>query len=197
MKKRVFIIHGWEGYPKEGWLLWLSKELKKKGFNIIAPQMPNTDEPKIKEWVSFLAKLVGKPDENTYFVGHSIGCQTIMRYLETLKNKKIGGLVFVSGWFKLTNFSFTEFPEYEKSSRKIARPWEKNKINFKKIKNTTKNIIAIFSNDDPYVSLDNKKIFAKKLNARIIVEHNKKHFREADNITKLPIVLEKILEMSK
>jgi hypothetical protein len=27
--KRVFIIHGWEGYPEEGWFPWLKKELEK------------------------------------------------------------------------------------------------------------------------------------------------------------------------
>lgn len=164
---------------------------------MIAPQMPNTDEPKIKEWIPYLAKMVGKPDKDTYFVGHSIGCQAIMRYLEKLDNIKVGGVVFVSGWFNLKDFSFTEFPEYEESSRKIAEPWEKKPIDFKKIKDTTDNIVAIFSDNDPYVSLDNKEIFAKELGAKIVIEHNKKHFREADNITELPIVLEKILETSK
>ena len=33
-------------------------------------------------------------DENTYFVGHSIGCQAIMRYLESVDVKKIGGVLF-------------------------------------------------------------------------------------------------------
>ena len=26
--RRVFIIHGWGGYPEEGWFPWLKKELK-------------------------------------------------------------------------------------------------------------------------------------------------------------------------
>ncbi len=49
------------------------------------PAMPNTAEPKIETWVPFLEKLVGKPDKDTYLVGHSIGCQTILRYLDGLK----------------------------------------------------------------------------------------------------------------
>ncbi|MFA4890393.1 MAG: alpha/beta fold hydrolase [Candidatus Paceibacterota bacterium] len=190
MKKRVFIIHGWGGTPKEGWLLWLNKELKKKGFNVVAPKMPNADEPKIKEWVSFLAKLVGKPDKNTYFVGHSIGCQAIMRYLETLKNKKIGGLVFVSGWFKLMNLESEEEEE-------IAKSWIETPINLKKVKNNSKKIVAIFSDNDPVVPLSDNEIFKKELSAEIIIEHNKSHFNASDGITELSIVLEKILEMSK
>ena len=29
--KKVFIIHGWEGYPEEGWFPWLKKELESRG----------------------------------------------------------------------------------------------------------------------------------------------------------------------
>lgn len=197
MKKRVFIIHGWEGYPEEGWFPWLKKELEQKGFEVFVPTMPNTEEPKIEEWVPFLSNLVGEPNEDTYFVGHSIGCQAVMRYLETLGNKKIGGAIFVSGWFNLTEFTYLEFPEYEQESRKIARPWIEIKIDFGKIKKTTENFVAIFSDNDPYVDLNNKKVFEKELGAEIIIENNKKHFRETDGITELPIVLESILKISK
>ncbi len=199
MKKRVFIIHGWEGYPEEGWFPWLKKELEQKGFEVFVPAMPNTDEPKIEEWVPFLVDLVGVPDKNTYFVGGSIGCQAIMRYMETLPdNAKIGGVVFVSGWFDLKEFTYKEEPEYEEEARDIVRPWIETPINFKKIKKITNNFVAIFSDDDPYVEINNKDIFKKELGAEIIIEHNKGHFRgNEDGVFKLPIVLEKILEMSK
>jgi predicted alpha/beta hydrolase family esterase len=199
MKKRVFIIHGWEGYPEEGWFPWLKKEPEKRGFEVFVPAMPNTDEPKIEEWVPFLVNLVGEPDENTYFVGGSIGCQAIMRYMETLPdNEKIGGVVFVSGWFDLKEFVYKEEPEYEEEARDIARPWIETPINFKKIKKITNNFVAIFSDDDPYVEINNKDIFKKELGAEIIIEHNKGHFRgNEDGVFELPIVLGKILEISK
>ena len=31
--KRAFIIHGWDGYPAEGWFPWLKRELEKKISN--------------------------------------------------------------------------------------------------------------------------------------------------------------------
>ncbi|KKQ37224.1 MAG: hypothetical protein US53_C0024G0012, partial [Candidatus Woesebacteria bacterium GW2011_GWA1_37_7] len=50
--------------------------------------------PKIKEWVPFLQENMSNPDEETHFVGHSIGCQTILRYLETLSEKTKVGMEF-------------------------------------------------------------------------------------------------------
>lgn len=185
MKKRIFIIHGWEGYPEEGWFPWLKKELEKRDFEVFVPVMPNTGEPKIEEWVPFLSKLVGKPDENTYFVGHSIGCQAIMRYLKKLDNIKIGGVVFVAGWFNLVNLE-------TKEEEKIAKPWLETSINLEKVKNNSKKIIAIFSDNDQFVPLSDSDIFKKELGAEIIIEHNKGHFSKSDGITELPIVLEKI-----
>ena len=94
MKKRAFIIHGWGCYPEEGWFPWLKKELEARDFEVQIPAMPDSDTPKIKPWVSHLNELVGVCDEQTYLIGHSIGCQTILRYIETLPHPtKVGGAV--------------------------------------------------------------------------------------------------------
>ncbi len=79
---KVILVHRWEGTPRSDWYPWLKKELEKKGFTVIIPNMPNTSKPKINAWVSYLKKIVGTLDEETYFIGHSIGCQAIMRLLE-------------------------------------------------------------------------------------------------------------------
>ncbi len=184
--KRVFIIHRWEGYPEEGWYPWLKKELEKNGFEVFVPAMPNTNEPKIEEWVNFLTNLVGEPDKNTYFIGHSIGCQTILRYLEKLNGKKVGGVIFVAGWFILSNLETEE-------EKIIAKPWLETSINFEKIKKTTNNFIAIFSDNDPYVPIEDKDIFKEKLGAEIIIENNKGHFSGEDGVTELPAALNSIL----
>ena len=195
MKKRVFIIHSWGGNPNEGWFPRLKRELEKKSFKVFVPEMPNTDEPKIEEWVSFLANLVGEPDEKTYFVGHSIGCQTIMRYLETLENKNIGGAVFAAGWFGLMEYAYTEEPQYEEESRKIAEPWVNTPIDLERVRKTADNFTAIFSDNDPYVDLSNADIFREKLGAEIIIEKGKGHLRGEDGVTELDSVLRSILSM--
>ena len=102
-QKRVFIIHGWDGYPEEGIFPWLKKELQNRGFSVFNPSMPELLRPKIKVWVEFLKEQVGALDENTFLFGHSIAAQIILRYLESLpEDTKIGGAVFLAGWIHLT-----------------------------------------------------------------------------------------------
>jgi hypothetical protein len=190
MTKRVFIIHGWGGYPQEGWFPWLKSELEKKGFVITVPVMPDTDTPVIEKWVGHLAQEVGTPDAETYFVGHSIGCQAILRYLETV-DTVIGGAVFVAGFFDLMGMETDD-------ERAIAQPWLQTPIHFERIRQVCPHITAIFSDNDPFVSLENSsEAFKEKLAAKIVVEHDKEHFSGSEGIAELPSALQAVLDMSK
>ncbi len=192
--KRVFILHGWRGNPHEPWFVWIKKELEKRKFKVIIPKMPHPATPTIHDWVPFLKNKVGKVNKNTYFIGHSVGCQTVLRYLKTLKNnEKIGGCVFVAPWMHLDEKTIEEEGE---ESVKIARPWTKSSINFNKVKRHANKFIAIFSDNDPFVPLDNINIFKNKLKAKIIVEHNKGHFDPSSNVTKVESALKSILQIS-
>ena len=184
MEKRAFLIHGWEGYPEEGWRPWLKGELEKKGFKVIVPAMPDTNHPKMDAWLNHLIEAVGKPDENCYFVGHSLGCITILRYIETLKNQKIGGAVLVAG--------FTSNLGYEELDSFFRKPleWEKIKANCKKF-------VAVHSDNDKYVSLHYGIMFKEKLGAELVVDHAKGHFSGDDGIDVLPVALDAVLKISK
>lgn len=189
--KRVFIIHGWDGYPEEAWFLWLKGELEKLGVQAFVPQMPEASAPAIEKWVPYLAELVGTPDAETFLVGHSIGVQTILRYLERI-DAPIGGAVGVAGWFNLIPGSIGG-PEEEA----IAKPWLETSIDTEKIKTICPKFTAIFSDNDPYVPVSDAKIFRERLNAKIIVEQGRGHMGGSDNLKEFPLVLEEVLEMIK
>lgn len=193
MDKRVFIVHGWDGTPQANWFPWLKKELEATGFKVYVPQLPDPGNPRIYNWVPKLIKTVGKADGQTYFVGHSMGCKTIALYLESLlKNTKIGGAVFVAGFFKrLTGL------EDEPGIPETIKHWLDAPIDFKKAKSHLTKSIAIFSDNDPYVPLDNQDDFRNKLGSKIIIEYQKGHFNEAAGITKLPIALKSLLKLSR
>lgn len=191
--KRVFIVHGWDGTPQEGWFPWLKRELEKKGFEVCVPQLPDTESPRIFKWVPALAAAVGTPDSKTYFVGHSMGCQAIARYLETMpEDQKVGGAVFVAGFFKhLAGL------EDDPGVHETATHWLETPIDLNKVKTRLPKSIAIFSDDDPWVPLDNQDDFKTKLDSEIVIEHAKGHFNDEGLPTKeLPVVLDSILKFS-
>lgn len=190
--KRVAIVHGWDGTPEEGWFPWLKKELEARGFKVIVPQLPDAGSPRIQTWVPALAAAVGIPDEETYFVGHSMGCQTIARYLESLpESAVVGGVVYVAGFFKrLTNL---EGPNEEA----ITVPWLQTPLDLTKVKTRAPRSIAIFSDDDPFVPLDNQNDFRDRLHSEIIVEHGKNHFNESSGFLELPVALESLLKLAR
>lgn len=181
--KRLFIIHGWEGNPQEGWYPWLKQKLEKINFEVCIPQMPNPNNPKLSRWLKKINKIIVNPDKQTFFVGHSLGCITILNYLENLPSKtKVGGAIFVAG-----------FPEpigYGELNSFFIKP-----LNYKKIKTRTKNFIAINSNNDPYVNLRNGKILRDELGAKLIIAKKMKHFSGSEGTIKLPVVLDNLLEI--
>jgi len=190
MQKRVFIIHGWDGSPQNCWFPWLKQELEKRGFSVTVPAMPNPAEPKIETWIPFLAQLVGQADENTYLVGHSIGCQTIIRYLQTLPGKtKIGGAVFVAGWYNVRNLETEE-------EEMIIEPWVNEPRDDKRIRRAVNRATAIFSDDDPFVMLENQKFWQERIGAKIVVEHKMGHFLGSDGIKELPSALKAVMEIA-
>ena len=181
--KTAIIVHGWDFNPQMHWYPWLKHHLEKKGFKVLTPEMPNSDNPQIKEWVEKLKEIAINPNKETYFIGHSIGCQTILRYLETLPEKtKVGPIVFVAPWFHLQNL---EGPE----SEKIAKQWLETPMNIEKINTHLTKIICIFSDNDQWVPLADKEIFRQFFGAKIIVEHNKGHFTQDDGVTEVPDII--------
>ncbi len=182
--KRVIIVHRWSGGPNDDWQPWLKDELQKLGYEVLVPEMPDTDVPVIEKWVGKLAEVVGTPDLDTYFVGHSIGCQAIMRYLETI-NTPVGGAVFVSGWFNLKNLEDKEMEE-------IARQWIETPIDLEKVKSVLPKATLIISHNDPFNCFEeNKTKFAQITNKEIIVP-NAGHFTAEDGFTELPSIVEEI-----
>jgi len=184
MTKKIYLIHGWGGNDSsEGWFGWLKQNLKEKGFEVIGFNMPNTDTPKIEEWLGFMKENIKDIDEETYFIGHSIGCQAILRFLETLDdNVKIAGAVFVAPWMELDKNTIEEEGE---EVIEIAKPWEETPIDFEKIKKHSDRFLAIFSDDDPYVPLKEVDKFSEKLGAMTLTKNKQEHFNEVESIPEI------------
>src|SRR4030042_3019801 len=185
MPKRVFIIHGWEGSPDSNWFPWLKKELEEKSSKVFVPQMPNADHPKMDAWLAHLRKIVGKPDENTYFVGHSLGVTAILRYLESLETEeKISGAILVAGVAK--SIGIKELENF------FINPFD-----YEKIKKAAKNIIVVNSDNDPYVPFAHRETLRDKLGAELIIIPNGEHLNAGNGLFEFPLVFGEILKMNR
>ncbi|OGM11923.1 hypothetical protein A2Z22_01675 [Candidatus Woesebacteria bacterium RBG_16_34_12] len=186
--KRVVIVHCWEGYPKYCWYPQTKRELEKKGFSVEIPEMPETKNPNLNKWLPKLKKTIKNPDENLYLVGHSLGCITIMRYLESLKDdERVSGVVFVAG--------FTDDLGYKELTNFFTQA-----IDFERIKKKSNTFYAINSDNDPYVSIKYGKELEEKLGARLIIKHKMGHFSgpidDEKSCKSLPYVTQSILKMA-
>ncbi len=177
---RIYVVHCWEGTKDDGWYPWLDKKISDNENKVFRFNMPDTANPKIDSWVSELDKQVNQLDEHTFFVGHSIGCQTIMRYLEMKDTKKIGGILFVAPWLDLLPEAISDEESYN-----TAIPWLNTPINFKKIKSIAPNITCIFSDNDYFVSLAQEKRFKELLGAKTLIVKEKGHISAEDGIEEL------------
>ena len=187
MKKRVYLIHGWGGRPEGGFRPWLKKELEKRGFEVEIPAMPDTDKPKIESWLAVFNSAVGIPDINTVIVGHSLGGNLAVRFIDQLPEEMIiGKLILVAPALDRIN----ELAEEEKA---IYRPWREDDIDFEKVKRQTKEIVAFFSDNDRWIPLETEKLVREKLGGKIIVESGKGHFSDDEGVTEFQGLLEEIL----
>lgn len=188
--RRIVIVHRWDGAPEKDWVSWLARELVGAGFEVLVPRMPHPENPTIEDWVPFLTKTVDVPDENTFFIGHSIGCQTIMRYLATI-DAKVGGAFFVAGWPGLKGLSELE----TKEEKKIANPWLTQPFDLAKTKNNLRFSIAILSDNDPFVPYQKTKgDFEKNLGAEVVTVSGGGHFTEGDGFTSFPLLAKVVRE---
>lgn len=183
--RRVFIIHGWEGTPESNWFPWLKKELEQRGYKVFVPQLPNPMTPDSNSWLSSLKQLVRNPDEDTIFVGHSLGCIAILRFLENI-DTKVGAVILVAGFGKKL--------EYEGYRGEVDGFFDKL-INWKKIKNSSNKFVTFHSKNDPFVDICNSNLFKEKLNAQSIVHEDMSHYNEGAGITKFPDLLNIILKL--
>lgn len=184
---RVFLIHGWTGRNDKDWFPWVKDKFEKSGYEVVAPEMPNPDYPVIETWVNKLKEVVREVKPNDIFIGHSIGCQAIERYLQTLPAETtLDKVILVAPWVTLTEAALDD-PDQD---NKIVAPWYHEPIDYDKIKKMAR-WIAIFSADDPWVSYEeNKEIYRDKLNAKIVLENGKGHFTQEQGVREFPLLLE-------
>lgn len=175
---KAFIFHCWGGDSRGCWRGWLADQLKAKGHEVVAPDFPDTMNPKLGEWLGATRKAVPEFSGDWVLAAHSLGCPTILRLLETFhEGEKAKAVILVAGFAKdlgipeIANFVDRDFD------------WEK-------IRGGAERFYVINSDNDPFIELEEGERMAKLLDAEFIVEHGAGHLNEGSGFTEYPRVLE-------
>ncbi|ASQ29841.1 alpha/beta hydrolase family protein [Campylobacter avium LMG 24591] len=183
--KKLYVVHGFGSNSSSHWFKWLKTELENDNSELEVKilDLPNSTNPKPNEWLSTIKENVGKVDENTYFVAHSLGCISTLIYLNSLDdNTKIGGFVFVGGFYEPLDI----LPQ--------LRAFTSISLNFNKLQKMTNKGFVLSAKDDKIVPTKLSENLANKLKAKFIQTQSGGHFGDKKTVEKVPVLLDIIQE---
>ncbi len=137
--KNAIIFHGTGDKNTDFWFPYLKEKLEGKGFEVWLPQLPNSEIPNLKDWLTFILEN-GKFCEETVLIGHSAGAQLILSILEKIKTP-IKQAIMVSAYAKALRTT----PDAEKNTEDF---------NWNEIKGKCKELIFVNSDNDPWTCDD-------------------------------------------
>jgi uncharacterized protein len=176
--RRLAIVHRWGGSAGADWYPWLRDEVRghpQAPFAEVAiPAMPEPERPDPKAWVPAVARWLGEePSElaQTVLVGHSVGCQAIVRALATFGERQaVEGALLVAPWFWLD----------EDEQDETSALWEETALDERAARRAGGKVVALLSDDDPFTSdwEANARAWEKRLGAETVLERGCGHFNE-------------------
>lgn len=181
--KRAYLIHGWGGRPTHGFFPWLKAELENRGYAVEVPLMPDADAPRFETWVPFLESLIRAPNGDTLVLGHSMGGQAALRYLERLpEGERVGTVALVAPVVEtITGMSADD--------EIVARPWLSRPFDADKIRRSALSLVGIFSDDDPFIPLSSEELIREEFGAMTQVFPARGHFSGDGGCVELPEIL--------
>lgn len=162
--KRAVIVHCWDGDPLYAWYPYVASKLGRMKFKVTTPFFWDFPLPHKNDRLKILSEAAGKPDENLYLIGHSLGVVTILNYLQSLpEGKAIAGAVLVAGF--ADNLGLRVLDEF------FDPP-----LDFGKIRKSCRQFVAVYSQNDPYISWRQVHALEENLGAETILIRRGGHF---------------------
>lgn len=181
-RPQVYIVHGYRAAPDHHWFPWLKEQIEAAGAAVHILPLPDSQHPRLADWLACLARYAPAPDADSFFVGHSLGCITVLRYLETLR-APIGGMVLVAGFAERIDI----LPELDSFSGETLATGAL-------IERVARRVV-VASQDDPVVPFACSERLATRLAAKLLVEPHGGHFLGADGCHQLEPVRHELQAM--
>jgi len=186
---RVLILHGWEDSSKSGFIPSLVSNLRDKGFETQALDLPNTEAPEFEGWFAFAEKEIeGQETENMSVVGHSMGGLLTLKLAEKHKFRRII-LVCPVGSNPPEDYfnSFTD--KLSKEEMATFKNFQSRGLDADRVKQNCQEIHFIFGKSDPWITEEIRDLYTEKFGdvAKIsIIEGG--HLSEGEGVKSVPEV---------
>ncbi len=177
MTRTLTIIPRWAGHSDSDFYPWLIRE-RPSGFDTVrAREMPDPKQPTIPAWVSALTSAVGTtPAPGTVLMGHSVGCQTVLRYLATLPpGSTVEGVLLVAAWWNVDK------------PWDSLRPWTDTPVDLARARTASRRFVVLLSDNDPFTSdfQENGRLWRERLGAEVVLVPGARHFNGAQELAVL------------
>ena len=181
MDRALTIVPRWAGRPNTDFYVWLEAELRQspQGLSPVRTlDMPQPGQPTIPSWVGALSStLRPAPAPSTVLMGHSVGCQAVLRYLATLPpGHTIDGALLVAGWWDVD------------APWESLRPWVETPLDLERVRRAARRFVVLLSDNDPFTSDHerNGRLWQERLGAQVVLVPGARHFNNPQE----PAVLE-------
>jgi predicted alpha/beta hydrolase family esterase len=181
------IVPRWSGHARVDWYPWIQDQLADAPQQVEVVELPRPSAPVIDDCVAALGSALGTDPEalrSTLLIGHSVGCQALMRYLASLRPGQAGpALLCVAGWWSVDS----PWPTIE--------PWISTPIDLASLRANTSRIVVLLSDNDPFTAdwRANQLLWEQRVGAQVEISSGGRHF----NASEEPAVLDLVRRLAR
>lgn len=187
MSLRLVVVPRWAGTPRSDYYPWLAAQLAAAPDSpfesVIVADLPDPGRPRLDTWPPAIAGLLGDDQavlEDTFVLGHSVGCQALLHALASLPaGARVAGMLAVAGWWRVDE----PWP--------AIRPWQDQLPDLERVRAALPALTVLLSDDDPFIRdyAMNGTLWRERLDAQIELIPGGRHFNGAEE----PAVLATLL----
>jgi leucyl-tRNA synthetase/predicted alpha/beta hydrolase family esterase len=196
-KPKVLVIHGISGDSSDNWFPWFKKLLEEKGYDVLIPDLPNSDHPTLHDWVNALKKVGIKKGDTVSIVAHSLGAPTAIAFIKQTK-LSVEKLILVAptakeqGEKNWKNLGDAGYPD----AKQVIQEFNKANEGVLDIETFVQKLVVYLSDNDPFVPVTVAKSFeGLEPEVKIFKKHG--HFNAGAGLLEFPTILDEFAEVEK